>query len=312
MDKQSRVWVAARIRPNQTAAFCREGSSHPSAQAFPLAQSGRQMQMYDPKTKQVTTIDTCFGTHHLNFDGNDTLWFTGGGPVEGWFNTRIWDETKDEQKAVGWCGQVVDTNGDGKITAPPWNQITGRGESLLYAGDTTGGSGLTPRAGGPGASGAGGGPDPKLDTLVSFSLYGVIPSPVDDSVWGVAERFPGYLVRVDRGKNPPQSCMAEIYKVPEPGFDFVSRGAAGNARDQRAPTQPLVRTGKIDCLAARRAPEMLHPVDRVEPYSIGPVVRIQRRIHADGKQIVVTHRTTRPDQETAGHRSAGPGSAPPH
>ena len=69
------------------------------------------------------------------------------------------------------------------------------------------------------ASGAGGGPDPKLDTLVSFSLYGVVPSPVDDSVWGVAERFPGYLVRVDRGKNPPQSCMTEIYKVPEPGFD---------------------------------------------------------------------------------------------
>ena len=54
---------------------------------------------------------------------------------------------------------------------------------------------------------------------MSFSLYGVIPSPVDDSVWGVSERFPGYLVRVDRGKNPPQSCMTEIYKVPEPGFD---------------------------------------------------------------------------------------------
>ena len=120
-----------------------------------------------------------------------------------------------EQQAVGWCGQVVDTNGDGKITAPPWNQITGRGESLLYAGDTTGGSGLGAgaRGGSGGASGAGGGPDPKLDTLVSFSLYGVIPSPVDDSVWGVAERFPGYLVRVDRGKNPPQSCILGIGRI---------------------------------------------------------------------------------------------------
>ena len=47
------------------------------------------MQMYDPKTKKVTTIDTCFGTHHLNFDDNDVLWFTGGGPVEGWFDTKI-------------------------------------------------------------------------------------------------------------------------------------------------------------------------------------------------------------------------------
>ena len=51
MDKQARVWVAARIRPNQTADFCKQGSSHPSAKAFPIAQSGRQMQMYDPKTK---------------------------------------------------------------------------------------------------------------------------------------------------------------------------------------------------------------------------------------------------------------------
>ena len=67
MDGQARVWVAARIRPNATAAFCQQGSSHPSAMAFPIATSGRQMQLYDPKTKQVATIDTCFGTHHLNW-----------------------------------------------------------------------------------------------------------------------------------------------------------------------------------------------------------------------------------------------------
>ena len=87
MDGKSRVWVAARIRPNQTAEFCRKGSSHTSAQVFPIEQSGRQMQMFDPKTKKVTTIDTCFGTHHLNFDNNDVLWYTGGGPVEGFFDT---------------------------------------------------------------------------------------------------------------------------------------------------------------------------------------------------------------------------------
>src|SRR5688572_4764537 len=45
MDRQARVWVAARVRPNQTAAFCRQGSTHPSAVAYPLAQSGRQMQL---------------------------------------------------------------------------------------------------------------------------------------------------------------------------------------------------------------------------------------------------------------------------
>ena len=90
MDHEGRVWIAARVRQNQTPAFCREGSDHPSAKAFPINQSGRQIQLYDPKTQKVTTVDTCFGTHHLNFDNNDTLWFTGGGPVEGWFNTKVY------------------------------------------------------------------------------------------------------------------------------------------------------------------------------------------------------------------------------
>ena len=37
----------------------------------------------DPKTKKYTFVDTCFGTHHLQFgyDANDTLWTSGGGPV---------------------------------------------------------------------------------------------------------------------------------------------------------------------------------------------------------------------------------------
>ena len=48
------------------------------------------------------------------------------GPIFGWVNTKLYDQTlaatkdekKAEQTAVGWCGQVIDTNGDGKITRP--------------------------------------------------------------------------------------------------------------------------------------------------------------------------------------------------
>ena len=159
MDKQSRVyWVAARIRPNQTADFCRQGSSHPSAKAFPIAQSGRQMQMYSPKTNAVTTIDTCFGTHHLNFDDNDVLWFTGGGPVEGWFDTPMYDKTEDEQKAQGWTVFVLDTNGNGKRDAyvEPDAPV-----------------------------------DPTKDKRVNAPFYGVAPSPVDGSVWGSVLGMPG-------------------------------------------------------------------------------------------------------------------------
>jgi len=94
------VWIAARVRQNRSD-WCRENSDHPSAKAFPINQSGRQIQLYDPKTKQVTTVDTCFGTHHINFDYNDTLWFSWR-PVEGWFNTRCtWKRKTRRRRRAG-------------------------------------------------------------------------------------------------------------------------------------------------------------------------------------------------------------------
>jgi hypothetical protein len=226
LDSKGRVWMTSKIRPDQDPAWCHD-SNNKFAAWFPLQRSGRQASFYDPKTKQFTLIDTCYATHHLQFDNdaNETVYFNElSGPIVGWIDSKVYDDTKDEQKANGWCGQVVDTNGDGRITAPPWNQITSRGESILYSGDTTGGNAPPAGSGARGARGAGGvlqarGPDPKLDTLVSFSLYGVVPSPVDDSIWGASERYPGYLIRVDRGKNPPQSCMTEVYRVPASGMD---------------------------------------------------------------------------------------------
>jgi hypothetical protein len=71
--------------------------------------------MYDPKTKQLTHISTCFSTHHLMFaeDANNTLWTSGGGPVVGWLNRKVFDETGDEQKSQGWTPFIVDANGNG-------------------------------------------------------------------------------------------------------------------------------------------------------------------------------------------------------
>ena len=183
MDAQARVWIASRVRPNQTAAFCREGSTHPSAQAFPINESGRQVAMYDPKSKKLTTIDTCFGTHHLNFaeDANNTLWFCGGGQVVGWFNTKLYEETKDEARAQGWTVLVLDTNGNGKRDAyvEP-NQPT----------------------------------DPTKDKRLNAPLYGVAPSPLDGSIWGSSTGFPGSVVRLVPGANPPATALAEYYELP--------------------------------------------------------------------------------------------------
>ncbi len=196
MDEEARVWIAARIRPNATSAFCQQGSTHPSAAVFPIAQSGRQMQLYDPKTKQVTTIDTCFGTHHLNFDDKGVLWFTGGGPVEGWFDTNIYNKTHDEQKAQGWTVFVLDTNGNGKRDAyvEPEQPL-----------------------------------DPAKDKRVVTPFYGVAPSPLDGSIWGSVQGMPGSLVRIVPGSNPSTTALSEVFEVPfrDPkasGSGFAPRG----------------------------------------------------------------------------------------
>ena len=221
IDSKGRVWMTSKIRANQDPPWCSDPANR-FADWFPLRASGRQASFYDPKTGKFTLIDTCFATHHLQFDNDpdETLYFNElTGPVFGWIDTKVFDETQDEQKAAGWCGQVLDTNGDGKITKP-WNMPAGRGrDSALYQGDTATGGTAAPSGGG--ARGRGPAPafDPKLDTLVSYSMYSVIPSPVDDTVWGVSERYPGFLIRLQRGDNPPSSCKTQIFKVPEPGFD---------------------------------------------------------------------------------------------
>ena len=116
-DKKGRVWFAAAVRGIDNPAFCKKGSEHPSAKVFPLEQSGRQVAMLDPKTMKYSFIDTCFGTHHPQFgyDADNTLWLSGTGPVAGWVNTKMWDETGDAAKAQGWAPFVLDTNGNGKV-----------------------------------------------------------------------------------------------------------------------------------------------------------------------------------------------------
>jgi hypothetical protein len=118
-DEKGRVWITSAVRPSANPDFCKEGSSHPSAKLFPLNSAGRHLQVYDPKTKELTHINTCFGTHHLMFaeDANNTLWTSGGGQVVGWLNTKLFDETKDQVRSQGWTALIMDTNGNGKRDA---------------------------------------------------------------------------------------------------------------------------------------------------------------------------------------------------
>ena len=105
-------------RPIPTSARRARAIRRPSCFRWPTR--GRQLAVYDPKTKKLTHISTCFSTHHLMFaeDANNTLWTERRRRrCVGWLNTKMFDETHDEVKSQGWTPFILDTNGNGKRDA---------------------------------------------------------------------------------------------------------------------------------------------------------------------------------------------------
>jgi hypothetical protein len=197
LDERGRVWITSAVRPPDNPDFCREGSTHPSAKLFPIERASRHLAVYDPETKELKHISTCFGTHHLMFaeDANNTLWTSGGGQVVGWLDTKMFDETGDEVKSQGWTALIIDTNGNGKRDA--------------YVE-----------------------PDQPLDSAkdkrFGGAFYAVSPAP-DGSVWGSVLGFPGAVVRLNPGASPPETALAEVYEPPvddasAPVHGFSPRG----------------------------------------------------------------------------------------
>ena len=203
-DNTGRVWFTSRLRGPDNPAWCKAGSSQPSAKITPVERSGRQLAVYDPKTKQVSLVDTCFATHHLLFaeDANNTLWTSsgGGGGVVGWLNTKVWDQTHDAQKAQGWTALVLDTNGNGK--RDPYEEVD-QNVATTATGESLGSSAAVPRIA----------TDPKKDTRLNAAFYGLAIG-TDGSIWGSVLGFPGGIVRVVPGSNPTETALAEYYEVP--------------------------------------------------------------------------------------------------
>jgi hypothetical protein len=195
-DNQGRVWLAATVRGQANPDFCKKGSDNPYAKVFPIEKSQRQVAMLDPKTMKYSFIDTCFSTHHPQFgyDADNTLWFSGTGPVAGWVNTTVFDETGDAQKAQGWAPWVLDTTGNGKL-----DEYTEPGAPA----------------------------DPNKDQRITAGSgpYSVMPNPKDGSIWFAIGTFagpPGFL-RFD-----PKTKLSEIYYIPKPGFGIRGGDIDGN------------------------------------------------------------------------------------
>ena len=222
MDQDRRTYWTASVRPQwEQPEFCyAEDSDHPSAQVFPLlrasgnpenttnfVQNARGITIWDPNTEEWSHVDTCFGTHHLNFgyDADNTL-FIGGNSnnVLGWVNTRVFFETGSSRRAQGWAPFVLDTNGNGVRDA--WVEP----DAEL---------------------------DPTKDMRVQRGMYGITPDPTDPNViWGSDAGFAtSAFMRVALGDNPSETAVTELYKVPFPkefgirGFDVDSTGKAWGA-----------------------------------------------------------------------------------
>jgi hypothetical protein len=192
MDSKGRVWFSATLQAAQPD-FCKPGSDNRFVKNFPL-RGGGGLVIYDPKTGKQTPILFCggAGSHRVFAGDKDETIYMGMGLSSGgiaWFNTRVWDETHDAQKASGWCPGVLDYNGDGKI-----------------------GPYTTPDQPA----------DPKLDRLLGRAqAYGVGLNPVDHSFWvvggvngGPKASVPGKIVRYTVGSNPPETCRTEVYEPP--------------------------------------------------------------------------------------------------
>jgi len=151
--------------------------------------------MFDPATEEFKLISTCFSTHHLIFaeDDHHTLWTSGGGQVIGWLNTKMYDETGDEEASQGWSPLILDTNGNGEQDA--WvepNQPI----------------------------------DPSKDKRITSGYYAVSFNPVDGTIWGTSLGFPGGVVRFD-----PETSLTEFYQAPWGNPDAPVQGYSPRGGD---------------------------------------------------------------------------------
>ena len=228
-DKSGRLWSSdnratmALPEKDATPNPCKDAAAGPYAAYFPRNsfEKVHLIAVFDPKTRKVTRIPTCFESHHLAFadDKDNTLYFSGDSEVVGWINTAIYDRTGDWKKSIGWCPFVLDTNGDGTITPDrtQWNDFEGQ-------------------------------IDPTKDTRLTGFPYGMGTAP-DGSIW-IARwqpEVPSGIYRIEVGSNPPRTCKTEYYEPPhvEGSTDYKAFNARGVAVDSKGIAWVAFGSGQI-------------------------------------------------------------------
>jgi hypothetical protein len=202
MDGSGRVWMTTQIRREWTRdlpEFCK------AAPEIATHVQHRQLGYYDTKSDRFVLIDTCYGTHHLQFDAKGVLWTSGDSWVIGWFDPAKFDPANPDsaKKAQGWSEVIVDSNGDGRKDTPVvgfhYGVIPNAADGTVWTAVV---EGLTSPAGLPGRILR---YDPATDTHEVFSPpepgFGPRGLDVDTrgNIW-IGLGGSGHLARFDRGK----------------------------------------------------------------------------------------------------------------
>ena len=111
MDGTGRVWMTSQIRrqwASDAPAFCRDDA------VIRNHRHHRQLAYFEPADASFTLVDTCFGTHHLQFDRQGRLWTSGDDYVVGWLDTKRYDPNQPESlaQAMGYSEVRIDSDGD--------------------------------------------------------------------------------------------------------------------------------------------------------------------------------------------------------
>ena len=192
LDEIGILWTTSSVRQSPNPDWCFDPeSANESARQFPISESGRQLAFYDLRNNETQPVDTCYATHHLQFEevgAGNRLWTSGDFYVIGWLDTEKYLELRANndpnaaRDSQGWCPVVLDHNGDGIL-----GEYTGPFEPT----------------------------DPSKDAQQYGFAYGIIPNPADGSVWFTQpypNRVPGQILRLD-----PSTCLTEKYHPPYDG-----------------------------------------------------------------------------------------------
>ena len=131
--RHRRIWTARaafgfmrRLAPDLPD-YCKEGSGNPFAKNFPMpagsvARGGVILRSQDGQIRTDRYLLVSPGIWYLPTTRMRRC-ITATPPASrgmggiGWIKTRVWDETHDAEKSMGWCPAILDYNGDGKIGA---------------------------------------------------------------------------------------------------------------------------------------------------------------------------------------------------